>query len=91
MARAETRGRSAPKVTKEPPAAKSRKQVGQFNAKVGRTERTQIAMQAVQRKQEIPWQTIFGVMGIFAVVASALYLYLDYVVNDEDVDVEPSY
>ena len=73
---------------REPPAQTFRKTTGQHHGKVGRAERTQTHTRAVARKQTFPIKEVLIGFCCFAALSVALYFYLDFVLNDEDDDVD---
>ena len=79
MARADARGN-----TKAPPIQNHRRSTGQFQAKVGKTERAETVTRAVARKQELPLRKIFTGLALFGAFCAVLYAYLAYVVADDD-------
>ena len=76
MARAEARV--------PPPAQKQRREVGQFKRKVDKKESTAIHNQAVARRQEVPIRKFVLVSIIVAASCTLLYLYLGWVVAEDD-------
>ena len=87
MAR-DSRG-SAPRVARSPPVADYRHKTGKFQAKQGRAERTETAARAVARKQEpLPMRKVLLWLCVFGLFSGALYLYLAYVLADEDEELE---
>ena len=85
MAR-EMRGRA-----KAPPIADYRNKTGNFQRKAGRSERREVENRAIARKQEagLPVRKIALWMTIFGILCAILYLYLAYVVaDDEDEELE---
>jgi len=85
MAKDGGRGRSY-----DPPVQDFRKKTGRFNAKVGKTERTETVNRAVARKQDFPVRQVLLSMAIFGAVSAILYAYLSYVLADDDLDDEPA-
>ena len=73
----------------EPPAADYRKKVGNFNKKVGKAERAETHERAIARKQEIfPAKKVLLSLIIFGAVCGLLYIYLQYVLAEDDDDLE---
>ena len=72
----------------DPPAQNFRKKTGNFNAKVGKAERTETHNKAIERKQELPVRKIVLSLMIFGAACAILYAYLMYVLADDDDDYE---
>ena len=79
MGKADSRARA-------PPVADYRKQTGRHQAKLGKAERTETHARAVQKKQEIDVRTPLLFMVIFGTVSALLYLYLAYVLEDDELE-----
>jgi len=63
-------------------------EVGRFNAKVGKVERTEIVNKAIAKKQEFPWQKLVLIMISFSSFCGLLYMYLMYVLSEDEEDAE---
>ena len=74
----------------EPPAQNQRKKTGEFNRKVGRKENKEVEAQAIARKQGEPYDAkrILAWLSIFGAVSAILYLYLNYILQDDDDDID---
>mmetsp|Transcript_15777 Transcript_15777/g.34244 ORF Transcript_15777/g.34244 Transcript_15777/m.34244 type:complete len:91 (-) Transcript_15777:307-579(-) len=80
---AKSRGPSAP-VRDLKHSQRFRQEQGQHHAKLGRTENRETHVRAVARKQPFPTKMVVVTLVVFAAVSSALYMYLTYVVEEDD-------
>ena len=72
----------------DPPVADYRKKTGRFTAKLGKTERTATANQAIARKQEFRTEIkqVLLSLAIFGAVCAILFVYLNWLLADDDDD-----
>ena len=72
-----------------PPAQDLRKNVGRFNAKVGKKELKETEAQAIAKKQEpFDVRPIFLYISIFGAACGLLFMYLQWVLEDDISDEE---
>ena len=74
----------------QPPAADYRKKTGNHTAKLGKKELKETESAALARKQPDPFplKKVVLSLAIFGAVSACLYAYLQYVLADDDDDLE---
>lgn len=81
MGKSELRGRG-----NGPPISDYRHKTGRHQAKLGKPERTETHNKALARRQEFPWRKLVLAMISFSAFCGLLYMYLTYVLADDEED-----
>ena len=72
-----------------PPPQDFRKNVGRFNAKVGKAERTETQAKSLAKKQgPLPIKPILLYMSIFGIISAILYIILNWILAEDDISDE---
>ena len=69
---------------REPPISDFRQKTGRHQMKLGKQERTETQTKAIARKQQLPVKQILLAMLAFGGICALLYLYLSYVLDDDE-------
>lgn len=78
MGKASTMGRN------QPPISDFRHKTGRHHVKLGKAERTETQAKALAKKQEFPVRKLMLVLVSFCAFCGSLFMYLNYVLADED-------
>ena len=70
--------------SKSPPVADYRKNTGRHHVKLGKVERDQTHERAIARKQEFPVRKMVLLFISFCAACGLLFMYLQYVLADDD-------
>ena len=82
MGKSASRGRSY-----DPPIQDFRKRTGNHGAKLGKTERTETHNKAIAKKQDFPLKQVLLGLTSFGAACALLFIYLSWLLaDDEDLD-----